>query len=68
MLTFKAYLEEKAMQPADLKVTDLRKDDNRVAMFIKKVADGEKFSTKDNGFDVVIDADQLAAVKKFMKD
>ena len=70
MKTFRAYLDylqERAMQPADLKLTDLRKDDARVAMFIKKVADGEKFSTKDNGFDVVIDTDQLAAVKKFMK-
>ena len=66
MLKFRQYLEE-AMEPADLKLPDLRKDEGRVNMFINKVRDGEKFATKKHGFEVVIDKDQLDIVTDFMK-
>ena len=67
MLKFKTFLYEKAMEPADLKLPDLRKDDSRVAMFINKVRDGEMFSTKKNGFEVVINKNELDSVTAFMQ-
>ena len=55
------------MEPRDLTISDLRKDDARVTMFINKVRDGEKFATKNNGFEVIINKDQLDVVTDFMK-
>lgn len=66
MFRFKEYLEE-AMEPRDLSISDLRKDEGRVSMFINKVRDGEKFATKKAGFEVIIDKDQLDSVTAFMK-
>lgn len=49
-----------------LKITDLRKDENRVLNFINKVEDGSPFATVNKG-DVLIDAKEIYKVKLFMQ-
>ena len=49
-----------------LKITDLRKDENRVLMFIKKVREGEPFSTTSKG-EVTISKSLLTDVQTFMQ-
>ena len=48
-----------------LKISDLRKDENRPLTFIRKVDNGEEFTTVRNG-NVIILKDQLQLVKLFM--
>ena len=68
MLRFKTFLREfKMKNPFNpLKITDLRKDENRVLMFIKKIKEKEPFATNGKG-DVTIPMSELDAVNKFMK-
>lgn len=66
MLRFKTFITEADMKPADLTIGDLRKDENRVLMFIKKVREGEAFATKKNG-EAIIDKSQLDDVTTFMQ-
>ena len=68
MLNFKEYLKEDNMKAVfnPLKITDLRKDENRVLNFIKKVEQGLPFSTVRNGNEVIINSSELANVKSFM--
>lgn len=68
MLRFKTFLREfKMKNPFNpLKITDLRKDENRVLMFIKKIKEKEPFATDGKG-DVTIPMSELDAVNKFMK-
>lgn len=71
MLRFKTYLMErvkKAMkfEPAKLTIRDLQKDKARVDMFIKKVKEGEPFSTITHGSDVIINKDQFDEIELFL--
>ena len=49
-----------------LKITDLRKDDNRVLTFLRKIKDNEPFATVSKG-EVTIPASQYDEVETFMK-
>jgi hypothetical protein len=67
MKSFKTFFNEAATTVFNtLKIPDLRKDENRVLNFISKVEDGSPFSTVSKGSEVIIDKDQLDAVKAFM--
>ena len=68
MLRFKSFLLERAMvNPFNpLKITDLRKDDNRVLMFLKKIKENEPFATVTKG-EVKIPTSQYDEVETFMK-
>lgn len=68
MLRFREYLKEDKVKAIfnPLKITDLRKDENRVLNFIKKVEQGLPFSTVSNGNEVIIDKSELDNVKTFM--
>lgn len=48
-----------------LKITDLRKDENRVLAFISKAENGDTFATVSKG-DVIIDKKEIYKVKLFM--
>ena len=69
MLSFREYLVEKEESMGavfnPLKITDLRKDENRVLTFIRKVNDGEEFATVSKGL-VKIDKAEYGSVKLFM--
>ena len=54
MIRFKTFLSEGTGVFNPLKHTDLRKDPSRIAMFLKKIKDKEKFATVSHG-EVVID-------------
>jgi hypothetical protein len=49
-----------------LKISDLRKDENRVLNFISKVEEGSPFATVSKG-DVIIDKNEIYKVKMFMR-
>lgn len=70
MLRFKKYLLEKAKQMVSpfnpLTIPDLRKDENRVLTFLKKVKDGEEFATTGSA-NVTIDKSQYDAIQRFMQ-
>ena len=69
MLRFRNFLLERDMQANPfnpLKITDLRKDDNRVLMFLKKIKDGDPFATVSKG-NVTIPKTQYDEVELFMK-
>lgn len=67
MLRFKTFLlEAKMKNPFNpLKITDLRKDENRVLMFLKKIKENEPFATVKKG-DVTIPKSEYDKVKEFM--
>lgn len=66
MLTFHEYLREQTMPVFNpLKITDLRKDENRVLAFIRKVKDKDEFATVNRGM-AIINADELSAVSDFL--
>ena len=66
MLKFRQFISEQEMATFNpLKITDLRKDENRVLAFIRKVRDGDDFATVRNGL-VKINKAELAAVAEFM--
>jgi len=65
MLSFNGFLKEGASLYNPLKISDLRKDENRPAAFIKKVAEGLPFQTT-NFADVIINLSELEKVKEFM--
>lgn len=67
MLRFKNFLLEfKMKNPFNpLKITDLRKDENRVLTFLKKIKEKEPFATVSNG-DVTIPTSSYDEVKMFM--
>lgn len=67
MLSFTEYLKEQSLNPIfnALKITDLRKDENRVLTFIRKVKDSEEFATVSKGL-VKIDKSEYGNVKLFM--
>lgn len=70
MLSFKRYLQEKAMAKhpfVTLKIPDLRKDDNRVIAFLKKIKDGKPFATADKGDNVVINKNEYDEIELFLK-
>lgn len=69
MLSFKTFLKEKVMkkiQPVELKLPDLRKDENRVKTFLRKVKDGHPFATVSHGDNVIIDKNEYDEVEAFM--
>lgn len=67
MLRFKNFLEEAKMKNPfnPLKLTDLRKDENRVLTFLKKIKEKEPFATVNKG-DVTISTSLYDEVKMFM--
>lgn len=71
MIRFKKYLLEKAQKMASpfnpLTIPDLRKDENRVLMFLKKVKDGEEFAIASRDANVTIDASQYSLIQSFLQ-
>lgn len=65
MLSFKRYLREGTRPFNPLSIGDLRKDENRPAAFVKKVADGLPFQTTEFT-NVIVDLSELDKVKEFM--
>jgi len=70
MLKFKSFLLEfrklKMNNPFNpLSISDLRKDENRVLSFLRKIKDNDPFATNGKG-DVTIAANQYDEVKMFM--
>ena len=67
MLKFKTFLLEfKMKNPFNpLKITDLRKDDNRVLTFLRKIKEKEPFAIVGKGT-VTINSDQYDEIKMFM--
>lgn len=69
MLSFKSFIKESENTVATpfnpLGIDDLRKDENRVLTFIRKVREGESFATTRYG-DAIIDKKELSAVTAFM--
>lgn len=68
MLSFKAFIRENENMSTPfnpLSIGDLRKDQNRVLTFIRKVREGETFATTRYG-DAIIDKKELLNVTAFM--
>lgn len=66
MLRFKSFFTEAFSSPYNvLKIGDLRKDENRPANFIKKIAQGLPFQTT-TADDVIINKSELEKVTEFM--
>lgn len=66
MYRFKNYLLEANNPFNPLTIPDLRKDENRVLMFLKKIKNGEEFATTGTE-NAIIDKSQYNEIKKFMQ-